>query len=305
MNFLNYHHLRYFWMTAREGSLRAAAEALHLSQPTISAQISALEDSLSIKLFHRTGRGLTLTEAGRRVFEMAEEIFALGQELLQRAQSEGGARALRVELGLADTLPKLVTWELILPIFSSPQPVQLLCREGKAAELLAQLALNRLDVVLADEPAPSGTAFRVFSHELGSCGVTFCAAAHLAKSFRGKDFATIAAEAPALLPAPGTAWRHTLDAWFRRQEIAPKILAEFDDAALLKAAGQSGLGWLPIPDLTLTEALDRYGLRKLGRAPDCRLAFYAITPQRRSPHPAVATLIGESRQLFAKAKKPS
>ena len=167
MEFLNYHHLRYFWVVAKEGGLRKAADKLHVSQPTISAQIAALEGVFGEKLFRRGGRSLALTEAGHRVLSYAEEIFSLGQELLDAVQQQPSARPLRVHIGITDSLPKLMSYEIIKPIFNLAQPVQAVCREGKASDLLAQLAAYRLDIVLADEPAPSSLLIKVFNHLLG------------------------------------------------------------------------------------------------------------------------------------------
>ena len=184
MEFLNYHHLRYFWVVAKEGGLRKAADKLHVSQPTISAQIAALEGVLGEKLFRRGGRSLALTEAGHRVLSYAEEIFSLGQELLDAAKQRPTARPLRVHIGITDSLPKLVSYEIIKPIFKLEQPVQAVCREGKAADLLGQLAAYRLDIVLADEPAPSSLPIKVFNHLLGECGVSFCAEPKLAATLK-------------------------------------------------------------------------------------------------------------------------
>ena len=171
MDFLNYHHLRYFWTVAQEGSLRKAGEKMRVSQPTISAQIAALESSLGEKLFRRSPHGLSLTEAGQQAFSYAREIFALGQELLLALKQRPTQRSLRVQIGIADSLPKLVSHELIKPIFNLRQPVQAACVEGKTADLLAQLAVYRLDIVLANEPAPSSLHVKVFNHLLGECGV--------------------------------------------------------------------------------------------------------------------------------------
>ncbi len=206
MEFLNYHHLRYFWVVAKEGGLRKAADKLHVSQPTISAQIAALEGVLEEKLFRRGGRSLTLTEAGHRVLSYAEEIFSLGQELLDDSRQRPSARPLRVHIGITDSMPKLVSYEIIKPIFQMEQPVQAVCREGKAADLLGQLAAHRLDIVLADEPAPSSLPIKVFNHFLGECGVAFCAEPKLAATLKRK-FPQSLDDAPALLPASNTVLR--------------------------------------------------------------------------------------------------
>ena len=206
MEFLNYHHLRYFWVVAKEGGLRKAAEKLHVSQPTISAQISALEAVLDEKLFRRGGRALALTEAGHRVLSYSEEIFSLGQELLDFARQRPGARPLRVHIGITDSMPKLVSYEIIKPIFKLDQPIQAVCLEGNVTDLLGQLAAYRLDIVLADEPAPSSLPVKVFNHLLGECGMTFCAEQKLAASLK-RNFPKSLNNAPLLLPASNTALR--------------------------------------------------------------------------------------------------
>src|SRR5262245_27894002 len=199
MDFLNYHHLRYFWVVAQEGSLRRAGEKLNVSQPTISAQLAALETTLGEKLFRRSHNGLTLTETGHLAFSYAEEIFGLGREFMHAVKQRPTTRPLRVHIGIADSLPKLVSHGIIRPIFQLEQPVQAVCVEGKTADLLAQLAVYRLDIVLADEPAPSSLHVKVFNHRLGECGVTFCAVAQLARRLR-KNFPKSLHGAPMLLP---------------------------------------------------------------------------------------------------------
>ena len=238
MEFLNYHHLRYFWVVAKEGGLRKAAEKLHVSQPTISAQIAALEGVLEEKLFRRGGRALALTEAGQRVFSYAEAIFSLGQELLDATRQQPGARPVRVHIGITDSLPKLMSYEIIKPIFKLEQPIQAVCLEGKAADLLGQLAAHRLDIVLADEPAPSSLPIKVFNHFLGECGVAFCAEPKLAATLKRK-FPKSLNDAPALLPAGRTVLRQSLEKWFQAEEIRPRLVAEFDDAALMKEIGRA------------------------------------------------------------------
>src|SRR5262245_57403011 len=199
MHFLNYHHLRYFWAVAQEGSLRKAAIKMRVSQPTISAQIGALENMLDEKLFRRSPRGLSLTESGQQALSYAEEIFALGEEFLHSLRQRPSARPLRIHIGISDSLSKLVSHEIIKPIFNLSQPVQAACIVGKTADLLAQLAVYRLDIVLADEPAPSSLHVRVFSHMLAECGVTFCAAPMLARKLK-KRFPQSLQNAPVLLP---------------------------------------------------------------------------------------------------------
>ncbi len=298
MEFLNYHHLRYFWVVAKEGGLRKAADKLHVSQPTISAQIAALEGVLGEKLFRRGGRALALTEAGHRVLSYAEEIFSLGQEILDAAQQQPTARALRVNIGITDSLPKLMSYEIIKPIFTLEQPVQAVCREGKAADLLAQLAAYRLDIVLADEPAPSSLPIKVFNHLLGECGVTFCAGRKLAAALK-RRFPQSLTDAPVLLPASNAALRRSLEKWFQTQQIRPRLVAEFDDAALMTVAAVDGLGFFALPTLVMKEAVASYDLQPIGRTEDCRQQFYAISAERKLTHPAVVAITSKARAALS------
>jgi len=298
VEFLNYHHLRYFWVVAKEGGLRKAADKLHVSQPTISAQIAALEGVLMEKLFRRGGRSLTLTEAGHRVLSYAEDIFSLGQELLDTAQQRPTSRPLRVHIGITDSLPKLVSYEIIKPIFKLEQPVQAVCREGKVADLLGQLAAYRLDIVLADEPAPSSLPIKVFNHFLGECGVTFCAERKLAATLKRK-FPKSLNHAPVLLPAGNTALRRSLEKWFQAEEIRPRLIAEFDDAALMKVAAVDGLGFFALPTLVMQEAVASYDFQFIGRTEECRQQFYAISAERKLTHPAVLAITSQARAAFS------
>ena len=290
---MNYHHLRYFWVVAKEGGLRKAAEKLHVSQPTISVQIAALEGVLEEKLFRRGGRALALTEAGHRVLSYAEEIFSLGEQLLDVARQQPSARLLRVHIGITDSLPKLLSYEIIKPIFRLEQPVQAVCREGKAADLLGQLAAHRLDIVLADEPAPSSLPIKVFNHLLGECGVTFCAERKLAATLKRK-FPKSLNDAPVLLPTSNTALRQSLEKWFQAEDLRPRLMAEFDDAALMKIAAVEGLGFFPLPTLVVKEAVVRYGFQIIGRTEDCRQQFYAISAERKLTHPAVLAITSQA-----------
>ena len=290
MEFLNYHHLRYFWMVAREGSLRKAAEKLHLSQPTISAQISALERSVGEKLFRRSGRSLVLTEAGRRAFEVAQEIFSLGQEFMEHVRGHQASRALRLHAGISDSVPKLLAWEILAPAFRIKEPVQVNCREGSAEELLGALVTGRLDVVIAGEPAPASLPVKVHNHALGHCGTAFCALPAVAKKL-AKNFPASLHGAPMLLPQANTAWRQLIDSWMHRHGVQPRVVAEFDDAALMKVAAAAGLGAVPVPERVLADAKLRYGLARAGVVKDCRVSYFAITVQRRITHPAVSAML--------------
>jgi LysR family transcriptional activator of nhaA len=289
MEWINYHHLRYFWMVAREGGLRQAAEKARVSSPSISAQIHELEAALGEKLFRRAGRANVLTDAGQIALRYADEIFGLGRELSAAIKQRPTAKAIRLHVGVADSFPKLVTQQILQPVFAMPQAVHVICREGKVVDLVGQLAAHRLDVVLADEPASSGLSLRVFNHPLGECGVTFCAGPRLAATLR-RGFPRSLHQAPALLPADGSGMRRSVDQWFQSLGIVPRILAEFEDAALMKVMAADGRGFIPVPTIIAQEAVDRFSLRVVGETEKCREQFFAITADRRIHHPAVAVI---------------
>jgi LysR family transcriptional activator of nhaA len=286
---LNYHHLRYFWMVAREGSVRRAAERLHVSQPTVSAQVRALEGALGEKLFRRAGRGLALTEAGERARRYGDDIFALGDELQASLRHPGPAAPLRVSIGITDSVPKLLSHAIVRPAFDSGPDVQVVCHEGPVADLLGELAAFRLDLVLADEPAPSSLPVKTHHHLLGSCGVVLCASARLAARLK-PHFPRSLDGAPALLPSAHSAFRRSLEPWFEAQGVKPRVVAEYDDGALMTMAAAEGLGFLPVPLAAARDTTTRWGLRSIGRAGDCRMQFHAITTERRVQHPAVLAI---------------
>jgi LysR family transcriptional regulator, transcriptional activator of nhaA len=301
---LNYHHLRYFWVAAKEGGLTRAAAKLRVSQPSICTQIQTLEHAFGEKLLRRTPRGLALTEAGQKVFSFAEEIFSLGEDLLSTMKQRPTARPLRVHVGIVDSLPKLLTFAMLKPVFQLPQPVQTTCSEGKAPDLLAQLAIYRLDVVLSDEPAPASGNLKTFNHLLGECAVSFCAEPKLARRLK-RDFPASLNDAPALLPSPNSALRRSLEGWFRERGVAPRVVAEFDDAALMKVAATAGLGLFALPRLVAAEAVTRYGVEVFGQARECIQRFYAISADRRLGHPAVLAITDRARSsLFPTATPP-
>ncbi len=299
MEFLNYHHLRYFWVVAREGSLRKAAEKLHASQPSMSGQIQALEAVLGEKLFERTGRKLVLTETGHRVLDYADDIFSLGQELLNMVRQRPSARPLRIEIGITDSMPKLASYEMIKPLFAMEPPARPVCWEGKINELLDQLAAFRLDLILSDQPAPSSLKTKLYNHLLGECGVAFCAEAKLASVLR-RRFPKSLDDAPALLPVSSTALRRSLDNWFQSKRISPRVVAEFDDAALMKFVATDGLGFVPVPILMAEEAATRYGFRIIGATEECVQQFYAITPERKIVHPGVVAIVSHARAAWSR-----
>jgi len=296
---LNYHHLRYFHAVAAEGSLRRAAEKLRVSQPSISTQIKMLESALGERLFRRSGRALTLTEFGRMVQTYATDIFALGQELLASSRRGVASRSMRLQVGIVDSFPKLLSFDILRPVMNHRPPVLLTCHEGKLDDLLGQLAAHRLDVVLSDEPPPALGSVKTFTHPLGSSGIAFCASPALTRTLRGR-FPACLRDAPALLPTPGTPLRRELETWFARAGVAPRVVAEFQDAALANVAAMEGVGFTAVPLLVLADAIERYGYEVLGRTQDCCARLFLITPERRIEHPALQTLAREAEQALAK-----
>ena len=299
MEWLNYHHLFYFWTVAREGSLRKASEKLHVSQPSISAQISALESALGEKLFRPSGRTKVLTETGHMAMGYAEEIFSLGREMMSTLRSRPGTRPARFNIGITDSVPKAIAYEIMRPVLYLQPAVQAICREEKVDALLGQLATHRLDIVLADEPAPSGLKFKTFHHPLGASDVTFCAPPALAAKLR-RNFPRSLDGAPALLPTENTAFRMALESWFEAQRIQPQIVAEFEDTALMHRAAEDGLGFIPVYTVIVPAVIKQYGWKKIGRAEDCTGHFYAITAERKLKHPAVLAITEHAQsRLFA------
>jgi len=289
---LNFHHLRYFRAVARLGGLRPAAESLRVSPASISTQVRTLEAALGEPLFRRKGRANVLTEAGRTVLRYSEDIFALGDEMASALRRPTEPASARLHAGVTDTLPKLVTLKFLRPLLAPEAGVRVVCREGKAADLLALLVAGRLDVVLSDETAPPDLSRRIFSHPLGRSEVAFCAAPKLAGRLR-RGFPGSLAGAPALLPSAGTGLRAELDRWFSARGLTVSPRAEFDDAALAKVAAAEGLGFIAVPAVVAVDACARYGLAEAGRAAGCRVRFFALTAERR-PAGAVKELLGSA-----------
>lgn len=295
MEWTNYHHLFYFWQVAREGSLAAASGKLHLAQSTLSGQIRTLEVSLGEKLFSRSGRRLVLSEVGKVVFRYAEEIFALGQELRDVISGRPVGRPLTLVVGVADVVPKLVAQRLLEPALKLPEPVRLVCREDKPDRLLAELAVHNLDVVLADAPVSPSIRVRAFNHLLGECGVVLMATEKLAAAHR-RGFPSSLQGAPMILPTENTTLRRSLDQWFITRGIRPKVLGEFEDSALMKVFGQSGMGIFPVSSVIADETKRQSQVRALGELEEVRERFYAISVERRLKHPAVVAISQEARE---------
>ena|SRR5579872_5834122 len=295
MKSLNYNHLRYFWVVAREGSVVRASEELMVSQPTISCQLKDLETALGHRLFERAGRGLRLTDAGRIAFSYANQIFALGQDLLHAIENEAVGSYLRLAVGLLDVIPKLVAHRLLEPAMKLSKPVRLICREDKSDRLLADLAARRTDVVLSD--APIGTAIQLegYNHLLGESGISFFASNELAARHR-RNFPKSLNGAPLLLPTDHTQVRRSLNHWLDSKHIHPIVAGEFDDSALMFWFGQAGTGIFPAPSVMEGQIQRDFGVRLIGRAKEVRERFYAITVEEKLTHPAVIAICESARR---------
>jgi LysR family transcriptional activator of nhaA len=295
MQWLNYHHLLYFWVVAKEGTIAAACKELHLAQPTISAQLRSLERSLGEKLFTRVGRNLALTETGHVVYRYADEIFSLGRDLLDTVQGRPTGRPLRFNVGVADVLPKLVAYRLLEPALHLPEQVQLVCHEGSAPELLTRLAVYELDLVLSDSPIGPDVRVRAFNHLLGECGVSIFGTKDLATKYR-RRFPKSLDGAPFIIPTGNTALRRALEHWFDSEDIRPSVVGEFEDSALLKVFGQAGVGLFTAPTVIEKEVQRQYSVRVVGRLESVRERFYAISVEKKVKHPAVLAIADEARQ---------
>lgn len=296
MEWLNYHHLLYFWAVARYGSVVRASTELRLAQPTISGQIRRLEEVLGEKLFDRVGRNLVLTDVGRTTFRYADEIFSLGQDLLGTLKGRSSTRPLRLTVGVADALPKVLVQRLLEPAFHIGRPIQLICREDRVVEdFLGALVGQELDLVLADRPLGPGIKIHAFNHLLGTCGTTFLATSKLAKSSRA-GFPGSLDGVPFLLPAAHATVRRALDQWFEASRVRPSLVAEFDDSALMYAFGQEGKGVFPSPSVFEADFRRAYRVDVVGHAKAVRQQFYAISADRRVQHPAVMAIIKAARR---------
>jgi LysR family transcriptional activator of nhaA len=298
MEWLNYHHLLYFWLVTREGGLARASAQLRLAPSTISGQIRALEHSLGEKLFQKSGRRLAPTEIGRLVFRYADEIFTVGRELQDAIRGRPVGRPLALTVGVADVVPKLVARRLLEPALKLPEPVRLLCRQDRSDRLLADLATHGLDVVIADAPPSPQVRVRAFSHLLGECPVMIFGAPELARRYR-RGFPASLDGAPLLLPTENTSLRRSLDQWFAAHAIRPQVVGEFEDSALLKVFGQAGTGLFAAASIIAREVRRQYQVSSVGLVPEVRERFYAITVERRLKHPAVVAISEAARhKLF-------
>ncbi|MEI6240130.1 MAG: LysR family transcriptional regulator [Planctomycetia bacterium] len=298
MEWLNYHHLLYFWTVAKEQSVSKAAASLHVAQPTVSAQLRSLERSLGQKLFERHGRHLALTAEGEKVYRYADEIFSLGRELLQSVKGEPQHAPRRFRVGVSDALPKLTTYRLIEPALAMQPAFRLHVRIDKTERLLGELAVHAVDLVIADAPMMPSLRVRAFSHMLGETSVSIYGATALARSVR-QGFPRSLHGAPLLLQTTNTTVRQSLDQWFDVHQIEPVIVGEVEDMAMLQTLGEHGLGLFAAPTVMRKEICRRYQVAWVGELDKVREKFYAISVERRITHPAVKLIADQAkRRLF-------
>lgn len=289
MTTLNFKHLRYFWMVAKAGSIARASEQLHLTPQSISGQLGELEDTLGVELFRRVGRGLELTPTGRRLLGYAEQIFALGDELLDSLRDDAQPHSVVFRVGIADSVPKMVAYRLVEPSLNLPEPVRLVCREGRLATLLADLSVHRLDMVIADRPMPENLNVRGYDHFLGESGISILGARALPR----KDtaiFPDLLDGAPFLMPGADVALHARLMRWFESERLRPLVIGEFDDSALMNAFGQAGTGYFAAPTAIEAYLVKQLGVQVIGRIESVRDQIYAITTERKLTHPIVSAI---------------
>lgn len=294
---LNYKHLYYFRTVAKAGAINKAAEKLHLTPQTLSGQIGILEDRLGVALFRRSGRRLELTDAGHTALTYADEIFAVGAELEEALLNRPGARVHPFRVGIADVVPKAIAYQLLAPALTLAEPVKLVCREDRLEQLAADLAIHRLDMVLADRPLPPTMDIKGYSHPLGECGIAFLAARTLANTL-APGFPACLHSAPLLIPGEDSALRVPLLRWLERKGLQPTTVGEFDDSALMSAFGQAGAGVFPVPLTTAPEVMRQYDVIELGQTLDIRERFFVISVERRLSHPAVLAVREAARLRF-------
>lgn len=302
MEWLNYHHLLYFWVVAREGSIARACELLELAQPTISHQIHELEESLGQKLFDRIGRNIQVTAHGRLVFQYANEIFGLGRELLDAVKGLPRNNAQQLQVGVTGMLPKVLVFRLLEVALQLPEPIRIVCHEDRCERLMADLALHQLDLVLSDAPARPIVRIRAFNHLLGDSGLSFFAATPQAAQYR-RGFPRSLHGAPLLLPANDCVLRRPLDRWFEGQEIHPEVRGEFSDCSTLKCFGQAGAGIFVLPSVVEADVQQRYNVQAIGHVDTIRSRCYAITVEKKLKHPAWKAITETAREKVFNNRK--
>lgn len=298
MRHLNYNHLLYFWTVSKEGSVAKAAESLHLTPQTISGQLKMLEDSIGEPLFQRVGRGLVMTEMGRVVEQYADEIFNLGSELTQRVKSKQPGVPVTFNVGIVNSIPKLIAYKILEPALQLSEPINVVCLESDLDSLLGDLAIHKLDLVLSDRCIPPGLNVKAYSHELGSSSLSFFGTESLISQFPGA-FPNMLDAAPILLPVKDHALRRNMDDWLDTKRVSPKIVAEFDDSALLKVFGQGGKGFFPAPTAMKRQVERMYNVKAIGDIDGVNEQFFVISPERKLKHPAVIEITQAARSSLS------
>ena len=296
---MNFKHLHYFWATAKAGGIMRAGEQLHITPQTLSGQIKLLEERLGCALFRKSGRRLELTEEGRVALSYADQIFGLGAEMETAiGQARAGGQVLDCRVGIADSVPKSIAYRLLEPALEVQQQVRLICHEGKFEDLLAQLAVQRLDLVVADEPMNKQLSVKAFNHSLGTTAMSFFCTASLKKTLKG-SFPDNLNGAPMLVQGATSAMRRRMELWLTENELHTRTVGEFDDAALMKAFGREGRGVFMSPTVLERETCDQYDVKVLGRTDELVEEFYAVSVERRIKHPCVAAITQAARsRLF-------
>ena len=300
---MNFKHLHYFWVAARAGGVVKAGEQLHTTPQTLSAQIKLLEERLGRRLFRKAGRNLELTDDGRVALRYADDIFSLGAEMeaaLRERRAGGAQQVLEFRVGIEDAVVKSVAYRLLEPALALAEPVRLICTEGQFPDLMAQLALHRLDLVIADEPLTSRLSVKAFNHKLGSSTMSFLAAPGLAARLQG-DFPNCLNDMPMLVPGGSSSVRPQFDAWLTRHQLHPRVVGEFSDSALMQAFGRHGDGVFLSPRVVEAETAAQYGVQPVGHSDELVDEFYAISVERRITHPGVAAITQAARNALFNA----
>ena len=294
MQRLNLKHLHYFWVVASHGSIVDASGVLHLTPQTISGQVRQLEESIGRKLFEKAGRNLVLSDTGRMVFHYADEMFRLAGDLQDALQGRTSGKDLVLKVGIAMVVPKLLAYRVLEPVMHMPREIRMVCHEAPLVDLLADLAVHKLDVVLADSPVSPALNIRAYNHVLGESPISVFAIPRAAAGYR-EDFPRSLDGAPMLMPTANSSLRRALDQWLEHENIRPRIVAEFEDRALMKAFGEAGTGVFTSPTAVEDDVVSKYGVEPIGRAESLRERFYAISAERRIKHPAVAAITAAAR----------
>ncbi|WP_163836802.1 transcriptional activator NhaR [Spartinivicinus ruber] len=297
---LNYNHLRYFYTVASEGSIVKASELLHISPQTISGQLSVFEDYLGVRLFDRKGRRLVMNDIGKLVYSYAEDIFALGTELQQSLKAQDTNLQFVFNVGVIDVIPKILAVNILESSFQLEGPTKLICQEGDFNALLSDLALNKLDLILSDQPLTPGIPIRAYNHFLGECGLSFYAKNKIAKKLQ-KNFPQSLHQHPFLICGDKSNQKINLQSWFNQEQISPTTVAEFDDSAMMKHFGQSGYGVFCTPSIIEEHVAEHYGVSIIGRTTQVTERFYAISPERKVKHPGVKLLVKAAQEIFSDA----